>query len=278
MLLITGAGGQLGWAARERCRTLGIEFASADRSELDITDKASAAKYVKERGIDCILNCAAYTAVDAAEDNIGDAYAVNAYAPHCLAFLGIPLIHVSTDYVFDGRASTPYETDSATNPLSVYGLSKRAGETALLESGASGLIVRTAWVYSARPSAKNFLNTMKRLASSRDEVRVVNDQKGSPTLADDLADALLRLYMKGAHRDRMQVLHFTNAGECTWFDFASAIIARMNPSCRVTPITTADYPTKAVRPTYSVLSLRSLADYGIEPRNWRDALESTYQD
>ena len=278
MLLITGAGGQLGRATLERCVELGIEFVAADRAELDITERASVAKFVKVQDIDCILNCAAYTAVDAAEDHIGDAYAVNAYAPHCLASLGIPVIHVSSDYVFNGSASTPYETDSPTDPLSVYGLSKRAGEIALIESGAFGLIVRTAWVYSACPEAKNFYNTMKRLALERDEVRVVSDQRGTPTLASDFADALLRLYLQGMHRERMRILHFTNAGESTWFDFASSIIAHVNPACRVTPIMTADYPTKAVRPAYSVLSLKSLADCGIHPRNWRDALESTFQD
>lgn len=276
MLMITGAGGQLGKAAVERCRKADIDFISADRTELDITNKDAIASFVRDKNIDCILNCAAYTAVDAAEEHVGEAYAVNAYAPHCLAITGIPLIHVSTDYVFDGRSDVPYETDAKTNPLSVYGLSKRAGETALLESGQKGLIVRTAWVYSSDPETRNFYNTMKRLGKTHSEVRVVSDQFGTPTLADDLADALVRLYEQGSFKREMQVLHFTNSGSCSWFDFASAIIGRFNPACRVVPIATSEYPTKAVRPGYSVMSLKSMQNIGINPRSWQDALASTF--
>ena len=274
--MITGAGGQLGKAAVERCRKADIDFISADRTELDITNKDAIASFVRGKNIDCILNCAAYTAVDAAEEHAGEAYAVNGYAPHCLAMTGIPVIHVSTDYVFDGRSDVPYETDAKTNPLSVYGLSKRAGETALLESGQKGLIVRTAWVYSSDPETRNFYNTMKRLGKTHSEVRVVSDQFGTPTLADDLADALVRLYEQGSFKREMQVLHFTNSGSCSWFDFASAIIGRFNPACRVVPIATSDYPTKAVRPGYSVMSLKSMQNIGINPRSWQDALASTF--
>lgn len=272
MLLITGANGQVGRAAACICAGKGIPFKAVGSTELDISNADSVAQVLHNRLFDCILNCAAYTAVDAAEDDRKRAFAVNAEGPALLAASGIPILHISTDYVFDGASDIPWETDSPTHPLSVYGASKLAGEEALVKAGGKGAVVRTAWVYSKRPGTKNFYQTIKRLASERSELKVVNDQIGTPTKAEDLADAMLTLYAKGAHRQPMQVLHFTNKGSCSWFDFACEIVAASGSNCNVLPILSSAYPAKAVRPKFSVLSLKSLEPWGIHPRDWREAL------
>lgn len=229
-------------------------------------------KLVSEQKFDCIINCAAYTAVDAAETDVANAYSVNAFGPWMLASTGVPILHVSTDYVFDGTAVSPYETNDLSRPLSVYGLTKRAGEVSLLEGQFSGVIIRTAWVYSKAAESRNFFNTISRLAAERDTLRVVSDQTGTPTRAKDLAQALLTLYKQGAHKQPMHVMHFTNAGQCSWYDFACEIVKTIGSSSAIVPITTAEYPTKAVRPAFSVLSLKSLEPYGIKPRSWLEAL------
>lgn len=272
MILITGASGQVGRAAVAACRKRGIAFRAVDRKALDITDRKALAQMLSSDAFDCILNCAAYTAVDAAEDNAASAFATNAFAPWLLASSNIPILHISTDYVFDGQASEPYSTDATTHPLSVYGLSKRAGETALLEGLFCGAVVRTAWVYSKREGTKNFYQTIRRLAEKLDTLRVVSDQIGAPTLAEDLAEALVTLYEQGAHLQPLRVLHFTNAGQCSWFEFACEIIKREKVGCQIQPISSAQYPAKALRPHWSVLSLKSLEPYGISPRSWLDAL------
>ncbi len=274
MILITGANGQLGSAAKDAFMKRNCAVEALSRSELDITDAEALHRYAAGRKIDCIVNCAAYTAVDAAESHPQEAFAANAYAPWRLAMLGAPILHVSTDYVFDGMSETPYETDALAKPLSVYGLSKRAGELALLEGGFKGAIVRTAWVYSKHEGTRNFYHTMRRLQRERSELGVVADQVGTPTRAEDLAEALAMLYEANAHLEPMHLLHFTNAGRCSWFDFAQAILENSGESCTLRPITTEEYPTAAARPKMSVLSLASLERYGIKPREWRDALES----
>ena len=272
MLLITGANGQLGRAVSEQCLLQGIPFYPVTKSELDITCASSVNKLVSEQKFDCIINCAAYTAVDAAETDVANAYSVNAFGPWTLASTEVPILHVSTDYVFDGTAVSPYQTNHLTRPLSVYGLTKRAGEVSLLEGKFSGIIIRTAWVYSKAAESRNFFNTISRLAAERDTLRVVSDQTGAPTRAKDLALALLALYKQGAHKRPMHVVHFTNAGQCSWYDFACEIVKTTSSSCAVVPITTADYPTRALRPAFSVLSLKSLEPYGIKPRSWLEAL------
>lgn len=272
MLLITGANGQLGKAVIEQCLLQGIPFCPVTKSELDITCASSVTKLVSEQKFDCIINCAAYTAVDAAETDVANAYSVNAFGPWMLASTGVPILHVSTDYVFDGTAVSPYETNDLSRPLSVYGLTKRAGEVSLLEGQFSGVIIRTAWVYSKAAESRNFFNTISRLAAERDTLRVVSDQTGTPTRAKDLAQALLTLYKQGAHKQPMHVMHFTNAGQCSWYDFACEIVKTTGSSSAIVPITTAEYPTKAVRPAFSVLSLKSLEPYGIKPRSWLEAL------
>lgn len=272
MLLITGKNGQLGQAVADICTSRGIAFAAFSRTELDIADREAVRRMVLPGTFDAVINCAAYTAVDAAEDNPGKAYAINACGPWNLAATGVPILHVSTDYVFDGKADEPYDVDDTPRPLGVYGLSKRAGETALLEGGFRGAVVRTAWVYSKRAGTKNFYQTIKRLSAERPTLRVVDDQLGAPTRAEDLALALVELYEKKAHLEPMKVLHFTNSGRTSWCGFARAIVEETPNACEVKAISSAEYPTKAVRPAFSVLSLASLAPYGIVPRSWQEAL------
>lgn len=274
MIAVTGASGQVGQAVVDECKKRGVPYRAFNRTDLDVTDPKAVKEVFTDQPYDCIVHCAAYTAVDNAEDHPQETFATNAYAPWLLASMGVPILSVSTDYVFDGHAVTPYETNAPARPLSVYGLSKRAGEIALLEGRFLGAIVRTAWVYSKRNGTKNFFHTMCRLARERSQVNVVNDQFGAPTLAEDLAFALIRLYEKGAHRQPMHVIHFTNMGTCSWFDFATEIVHMTHPACAVLPIPSSGYPTKAQRPAYSVLSLRSLDPYGIEPRHWKEALFS----
>lgn len=274
MIAVLGASGQLGRAVIERCALDGIPFAAFDRSALDVADAAALRETVTPERFDCILNCAAYTAVDAAETHPAEAYLVNAHAPLAMARTGVPVLHVSTDYVFAGDSESPYEVADPARPLGVYGASKRAGEVHLLEGGFPGAVVRTAWLYSAREGTHNFLHTVRRLAAERGRLRVVDDQTGTPTLAEDLAEALLTLYRRGAHRAPMRILHFTNAGSTTWCGFARAILEASGTSAPVDAIRTEDYPLPAARPRKSVLSLESLRPFGIAPRPWREALEA----
>lgn len=272
MIAITGSRGQLGQAVLDVCSERGIPFRAFDRTSLNVTNSDTVKSVFEKDDFDCIIHCAAYTAVDAAESHPEEAFAVNAYGSWLLANTGVPILSVSTDYVFDGTASVPYETEALCRPLSVYGLSKRAGETALLEGNFRGAIVRTAWVYSKREGTQNFYNTMLRLASERTELGVVDDQVGAPTLAEDLASTLVSLYESSVHKSPMRILHFTNSGSCSWYDFATEIVRNSGLSTPIHPIPTSAYPTKAIRPRYSVLSLSSIESYGIHPRHWKEAL------
>ncbi len=274
--LITGAGGQLGSAlasgAPKDC-----EVVALTRAELDIADGAAVAEVLASLRPDLILNAAAYTAVDRAESEPETAFAINSEGPRHIAeaagSVGARLIHVSTDFVFDGRSGRPYRPDDATAPLGVYGASKLAGEAAVVETAPDALIVRTAWVYGA--SGANFMRTMLRLMAERPEVRVVADQIGCPTATPDLAAALWGL----ARTEARGVLHFSNAGAASWYDFAQAIAEEavaagvLAASPPVIPIPTADYPTPAARPSYSVLDSREAWDLlgGAAP-HWRESL------
>lgn len=272
MIAVTGAGGQLGRTMLSALRRRGILGLGFDRHELNIADQNAVIQKLRPGVFDCIINCAAYTAVDDAEDHSRDAIAVNATAPKYLTDTGIPIIHISTDYVFDGRARQPYEVDSQTAPLSVYGRSKQRGEAALLTSKACGCIIRTSRLYSPTAGTRSFFQTMLQLLSERQSLGVVSDQFSAPTLAEDLADALVELYLQGAHLRSMQVLHFTNTGETSWLGFASAIQERIGTTCKLEAIPAVQYPAKARRPHYSVLSLQSLQAWRIKPRSWQDAL------
>ena len=272
MIAVTGAGGQLGRTVLSALRRRGILELGFDRHELNIADQKAVVQTLQPGVFDCVINCAAYTAVDDAEDHSSDAFAVNATAPKYLTDTGIPIIHISTDYVFDGRARQPYEVDSQTAPLSVYGRSKQRGEAALLTSKACGWIIRTSRLYSPIAGTKSFFQTMLQLLSERQSLGVVSDQFSAPTLAEDLADALVELYLQGAHLRSMQVLHFTNTGETSWHGFASAIQEKIGTTCKLKAVPAVQYPTKARRPHYSVLSLQSLQAWRIKPRSWQDAL------
>lgn len=272
MIAVTGAGGQLGRTMLSALRRRGILGLGFDRHELNIADQNAVIQKLRPGVFDCIINCAAYTAVDDAEDHSRDAIAVNAAAPKYLTGTGIPIMHISTDYVFDGRARQPYEVDSQTAPLSVYGRSKQMGEAALLTSKACGCIIRTSRLYSPTAGTRSFFQTMLQLLSERQSLGVVSDQFSAPTLAEDLADALVELYLQGAHLRSMQVLHFTNTGETSWLGFASAIQERIGTTCKLEAIPAVQYPAKARRPHYSVLSLQSLQAWRIKPRSWQDAL------
>ena len=288
MTWIVGAKGMLGQAVSRALREAGIPIAESDR-DVDITDMAaleafaSAAFAAAGEGDRWIVNCAAYTAVDKAEDEPDAAFAVNAKGAGLLAEVavkaGAALIHISTDYVFDGTASSPYTEEACVNPIGVYGKSKLEGErlvqAAFAQSPLSFYIIRTAWLYG--PSGKNFVYTMLNLMNSRPEVRVVSDQRGTPTLTRDLADCILQVMRSKAAAG---VYHYSGEGETTWFDFASEIYrlgrqtGRIERECRVLPCTTAEYPTKAARPAYSVLSKAKIRQaIGAQIPSWEESLK-----
>lgn len=275
--LITGARGQVGTDLQRVLADAGLDPAAVHAvgsRELDITDRAAIAAVVADFRPTVIVNCAAYTAVDAAESDEDRAYAVNATAPALLAAeatrCGAKLLHISTDYVFPGDATEPYPVDAATGPTSAYGRTKLAGEQAVRElAEALGFVVRTAWVYGA--SGSNFVKTMVRLEGSNDTLKVVDDQRGSPTWSEDLARGLVELARSDAPAG---IYHCTNSGDTTWFGFTQAIFAEIgaDPS-RVLPTTSDAYPRPAPRPAFSVLSHDAWLAAGLSPMpNWRDAL------
>ncbi len=267
MLLITGARGQLG---TELSKLLPNAILT-DSQTLDITNQNAVQQFVRNNGINTIINCAAYTAVDRAEDDVDAATRVNFLGPENLAKTGCNLIHISTDYVFDGTAHTPYTPASPTNPISVYGKTKLAGEQAVLRNASNAIVIRTAWLYSTH--GNNFVKTMRRLGAERKEINVVCDQIGTPTFAGDLATAIVKILPQMTYKTR-GVYHFTNNGVCSWYDFASAIMELSNLSCQVNPIPTSAYPTRATRPSYSVLDKTKIIDtFGLKIPHWHTALE-----
>ena len=276
-ILVTGANGQLGNELRALGSTSANNYLYTDVAELDITDAAAVERFVAENRIDVIVNCAAYTNVERAEEDEAAAYAINCAAVKNLAEsaakYGATLIHVSTDYVFDGSANTPYTEDMPTSPLGVYGRTKLAGEQAAAASGCKCLIFRTAWLYSAY--GNNFLKTMLRLTSERDRLNVVADQTGTPTYAADLARAIFSIVEGGRYEGREGIYHFSNEGVCSWYDFATEIAAAAgNTGCRINPCRTWEYPTKAVRPAYSVLDKGKFRrTFGIEIPHWRESMK-----
>lgn len=284
-LLIPGGTGQLGHELAARAPA-GAQVQAPGSAGLDITNVGAVVEAVKALAATAslppvVINAAAYTAVDAAETDANRAFAVNADGPRVLAAAcsahGVPLIHVSTDYVFPGDADRPYETDAALGPRSVYGVTKAAGEEAVLGSGAQAWVVRTSWVYGAH--GKNFVKTIAGLAATRDELSVVDDQRGSPTWARDLADGLLELAgLVAAGKEPPPVLHATAGGDTTWCGFARAIFEELGlDPARVKPARTADNPRPAQRPAYSVLSNEAWRAAGLAPlRPWREALTAAF--
>lgn len=281
-VLLTGANGQLGRCFQDRLPA-GWQILATDSAELDITDLAQVTATVSAFKPDAIVNAAAYTAVDKAESDVELAERINATGPAHLASVaaqhGIRLVHVSTDYVFDGNADTPYTEESPTNPLSVYGITKLAGERAVSTTAPDAIIVRTAWVFSEY--GNNFVKTMLRLGKERDALSIVDDQRGCPTYAGDIAQAIIALLQLNAAGG---IYHYAGDKEVSWFEFAQAIIsvavqnAALTKAPTLTPITTAQYPTPAHRPAYSTLAGDKIKGLGIALSDWQGALNKTICD
>ena len=274
-ILVTGANGQLGNEMQVLAReNLQHTYFFTDVQELDICDEQAVYAYVSEHKIDIIVNCAAYTAVDKAEDNVELCDKLNNIAPGYLARAaqanGAAMIQVSTDYVFDGTAHIPYTEEEPTCPASVYGSTKLAGEQNVMDHCEKAMVIRTAWLYSIY--GNNFVKTMIRLGQERDSLGVIFDQIGTPTYANDLAQAIFAAINKGVVRG---IYHFSDEGVCSWYDFTIAIHRLAGiASCKVKPLPTDDYPAKAPRPHYSVLDKTKIKDtFGIEIPHWEESLK-----
>lgn len=275
-ILVTGANGQLGSALHEVLETaIPGQTVYTDIESLDLTDSDAVNRFVENGDFTHIINCAAYTAVDKAESDETLCYRINAEAVRNIATAaakwGVRVIHISTDYVFDGHNFTPYRETDPVNPLSNYGASKRKGEMVLLSLCPDAIIIRTAWLYHL--NGKNFVKTMLRLGVTEQTIRVVSDQIGTPTYAPDLATAIYSILT--ARQWVPGIYHFTDEGACSWYDFTKAIfrIAGVT-NCKVIPINTADYPTAATRPPYSVLDKTAIKKtYAIEIPHWEESLE-----
>lgn len=256
-ILVTGSNGQLGNEIRELASNYpNYRFLFTDVAELDITDEATVNAFIAADKPDAIINCAAYTAVDKAETQEDLAFLINAKAAEILAKAAKKhyafLVHVSTDYVFDGKGYLPLSETDARNPLSVYAKSKFQGEEEIMKNASKAMIIRTSWLYS--PFGANFMKTMLKYGSERDSLRVVFDQVGSPTYARDLALAILENLQEAAQENGTNIYHFSNEGVTSWYDFALAILEMSGIKCNVEAIVTAEYPLPAIRPFYSVLN------------------------
>lgn len=278
-VLITGAYGQLGSDLKTLSNDfLDIEWYFTDYDTLDITDSGAINSYFDRCHPDFAINCAAYTAVDRAENEVEKATLLNKVAAGNLALLckekDAKFIHISTDYVFDGMAFIPYREEDETNPQSVYGKSKRDGELAVIEQNPQSVIIRTSWLYSS--FGNNFVKTMIKLGNERDHLKVVFDQVGSPTYAFDLASAIIqivRLSAGNVKNWKPGIYHYSNEGVCSWYDFAIEVHQIAGISCRVEPIESKDFPTLAKRPAYSVLNKAKLkSTFGIEVPYWKHSL------
>jgi dTDP-4-dehydrorhamnose reductase len=280
MWLILGANGQLGQSLQLVLTAHNILFTATDRNSLDISDRDACIKLFTALSPNVVVNCAAWTAVDLAEDNEEEAFRINCDASRNIAIAARSVnainVHISTDYVFPGVANTPYDVDSPTAPVSIYGKSKLCGEAAITdEYPEKSYIIRTAWLYS--PYGGNFVKTMIRKARSASEVRVVSDQLGQPTLASDLAEHIVDLVTSQAP---FGIFHGTNSGASSWYELTCEIYSLLGvDTSLVSPVPTSEYPTKAVRPQYSVLSHARTIESGIEVmRNWKHALLESLPD
>jgi len=269
---VTGAAGQLGTDVVSELKARNIPHIGIDIADLDITDVEAVNTYIADRKPQCVIHCAAYTAVDKAEDEPDLCHKVNVIGTENIAkacaTIDAEMIYISTDYVFDGKGDLPYETDSVKAPISIYGKTKFAGEEAVIKHiPDKHYIVRISWVFGH--AGNNFVKTMLRLAETRDELNVVGDQIGSPTYTPDLAKLLCDTALSGKYG----VYHATNEGYCSWAEFAAEIMQRSRKNCAIVDITTDQYPTKATRPKNSRLSKKSLDEAGFERLpTWQDAL------
>jgi len=278
-ILVTGANGQLGNEIRKLSFNYkNFRFIYTDINELDITILTDIQNFFYENKFDCIINCAAYTNVDKAESDIENAEKINVFAVKNLADISkqykIPLIHISTDYVFDGDRNVPYKENAVCNPQTVYGKTKLQGEK-YAANGFNALIIRTSWLYSS--FGNNFVKTILRYGKERKELNVVSDQIGSPTYAEDLARAVLKILAQmdeNPQHDFSGIYHYSNEGACSWFEFSQEIMRFSNLKCKINPILTKDYPTPAKRPKYSLLDKTKIKEtFGIKIPFWKDSLE-----
>ncbi len=279
-ILVTGANGQLGSELQALSSHYNqYHFTFVDRSDIDLNDTEAIERYFEEKTFDTIINCAAYTAVDHAESNPDLADNINHKAVKTLATIAkatnTTLIHISTDYVFNGKNFQPYVETDPTDPQNVYGKTKLAGERALLSiNPPNAVIIRTSWVYSS--FGNNFVKTMLRLGKERDELGVIFDQVGTPTYARDLAEAILTIILNPEPQspNPTEIYNYSNEGVCSWYDFTKAIFELSDINCRINPIETKEYPTPAARPSYSLLNKSKIKTaYSLKIPYWRDSLK-----
>jgi len=275
-ILVTGSNGQLGSEIQELSSLFPYTFFFTCKDQLDISDEQAIKSFVEKNAISAIINCAAYTAVDKAESEEALADTINHQAIKHLASIAkeknIKLIHISTDYVFDGTSHKPYREIDTTNPQSVYGKTKLDGENALLQGELpNSIIIRTSWVYSSYGA--NFVKTMLRLGKEKDALGVIYDQVGTPTYAKDLAKVILDILPK-INTTQTQIYNYSNEGVASWYDFAQEIMQMAKLTCKINPIETSQYPTPAKRPHYSLLNKAKIKnEFGIEIPYWKDSLE-----
>lgn len=278
-ILVTGANGQLGSEIKELAKLSKHSFTFTDAAELDLSKEKAIVDYFKNNQFDVCINCAAYTAVDKAEEDREMAYLINAAAVNHLSIAceryDIELVHISTDFIFSGSRNTPIKEDTVPNPISVYGATKLDGEKALQNNWHKCIIIRTAWVYSS--FGNNFVKTMRRLMFERDEIGVIYDQVGTPTYARDLAAVILNLVDK-MNDSNYGVYHYSNEGCISWYDFAQSIKELSGLDCKVNAIPTKAYPTPAARPSYSVLDKDKIKEvFEIEVPYWKESLKECIQ-
>ena len=278
-VLITGSKGQLGSEIKELASDYeNLECVFKDLPELDICDAETLNTFITDKHINAVINCAGYTAVDKAEEEALIAQKVNSEGVlnlvNALKKVDGKLIHISTDYVFDGNHSQPYKEPDPVSPIGVYGQTKRAGELAVLNSSIDAIVIRTSWLYSVY--GNNFVKTMLRLGNEKKSIQVVSDQKGTPTYAKDLAKTCLDILSDASSTNiskKGSLYHYSNEGVTSWYDFATAIMEISNIDCKVIPIETKDYPTQARRPLYSVLDKSKIkSDFKLTIPHWRDSL------
>ena len=286
-ILVTGSGGQLGSELRYLVEnrlvdTADMNFFFTDRSSLDVTDHQAVEKFALSNDIGIIINCAAYTAVDKAEEDLELADALNREAVKSMAKIAsendIGLVHISTDYVYDGTSHRPYTEDDPSNPQGIYSKTKLAGENEIKQiNPRNTVIIRTSWVYSSFGS--NFVKTMLKLCKEKKKLSLISDQVGTPTYARDLAKAIMHIIKHPIKKhNNVEVYHFSNEGGCSWYDFAKTIFELSDIECTVDPIDTKEYPTPAKRPFYSILSKSKIKrDYQMSIPYWRDSLKECLQ-
>jgi dTDP-4-dehydrorhamnose reductase len=279
LVVVTGKNGQLGWELQQLAASIEkvFDLLFIDSDELNLAEPDSISVFFEKHKPAYFISCAAYTAVDKAETEKEIAYTINAEAPGVIASqcekYDCTLVHISTDYVFNGNGTAPYKTDAPVEPVNYYGYTKAEGEKNVLANNSKTIIIRTSWLYSSH--GNNFVKTMLRLMNEKSELKIVSDQVGSPTYAADLADAIINIIvsLKNGKKIKNNIYHYSNTGVISWFDFAATIRDEAKLNCNVLPITTSEYPTPAKRPAYSVMDTHGITnDFGIGLKEWKSSL------